>query len=193
MAWLREIDQWFQTAVLPYAGSYRAYARKLVGNESDADDLVQDAYAKVLGMTNWRAVEAPERFVFAIIRNLAIERFRRAKVVGIRQIGVLEQDNLPDPDPDAFVKTSAREELQIVLAAIDTLPQQCRKALLLRKIDGLSPAQIAVRMNLSVSTVEKHLAKGLRLLTLALARAQTRTLGRQSSSWRKPAIKTTTR
>jgi hypothetical protein len=41
-----------------------------------------------------------------IIRNLAIERFRRAKVVGIRQIGQLEQDTLPDPSPDAYVQTS---------------------------------------------------------------------------------------
>jgi DNA-directed RNA polymerase specialized sigma24 family protein len=76
---------------------------ELTSDEADAEDLVQEAYAKVLGVADWRRLEAPERFVMTIIRNLAFERFRRAKVVGIRQIGVLEMEALPDPAPDAHV------------------------------------------------------------------------------------------
>lgn len=193
MAWLRDIDRWFVEAVLPFATDYRAYARKLTGDEADAEDLVQEAYAKVLGLADWRQIEAPERFVFTIIRNLAFERFRRAKVVGIRQIGVLEMDSLPDPAPDAYAAASARQELDIVLAALQTLPAQCRKVLVLRKMHALSPGEIAVRMNLSVSTVEKHLAKGLRLLTKALATGDGRGIERRSGSWRRRAIKTETR
>lgn len=192
MAWLREIDQWFAAAVLPYAANYRAYARKLTHDEADAEDLVQEAYAKVLGVAEWRRLEAPERFVMTIIRNLAFERFRRAKVVGIRQIGVLEMDSLPDPTPDAYAITSARQELDRVLAAMDRLPEQCRKVLTLRKMHGLSPGQIAVRLNLSVSTVEKHLAKGLRLLTKALAAGDGRSIEKRPSSWPRRAIKTET-
>ena len=193
MAWLRDIDRWFVTSVLPYADNYRAYARKLTGDEADAEDLVQEAYAKVLAVPDWKRLEAPERFVLTIIRNLAYERFRRAKVVGIRQIGVLEMDALADPSPDAYAVTSAREELDRVLAALDRLPEQCRKVLTLRKMHGLSPGQIAVRLNLSVSTVEKHLAKGLKLLTKALAASDGRSFARRSSSWVKRAIKTETR
>ena len=193
MAWLRDIDRWFAASVLPYAANYRAYARKLVNDEGDAEDLVQEAYAKVLGVAEWRRLEAPERFVMTIIRNLAFERFRRAKVVGIRQIGVLEMDALPDPAPDAYAVTSARQELDLVLAALERLPVQCRKVLTLRKMHGLSPGQIAVRLNLSVSTVEKHLAKGLKLLTKALATGDGRSIEKRSSSWRDRAIKTETR
>jgi DNA-directed RNA polymerase specialized sigma24 family protein len=58
---------------------------------------------------------------------------------------------------------------------------------------GLSPGQIAVRLNLSVSTVEKHLAKGLKLLTKALATGDGRSIEKRSSSWRDRAIKTETR
>ena len=192
MAWLRDIDRWFATRVLPYAGNYRAYARKLIGDEAEAEDLVQEAYAKVLGVADWRRLEAPDRFVMTIIRNLAFERFRRAKVVGIRQIGVLEMDRLVDPAPDAYAVTSARQELDLVLAALDRLPEQCRKVLTLRKMYGLSPGQIAVRLNLSVSTVEKHLAKGLRLLTKALAAGDGRSIEKRPSSWPRRAIKTET-
>lgn len=111
MAWLRDIDKWFAEAVLPFAPNFRAYARKLSNDPADAEDLVQEAYAKVLGVPDWRRLEAPERFVLTVIRNLAFERFRRAKVVGIRQIGVLEMEALPDPAPDAHAVASAREEL----------------------------------------------------------------------------------
>ena len=192
MAWLRDIDRWFATSVLPYAANYRAYARKLIGDEAEAEDLVQEAYAKVLSVPDWRRLEAPERFVMTIIRNLAFERFRRAKVVGIRQIGVLEMDSLPDPTPDAYAITSARQELDLVLAALDRLPEQCRKVLTLRKMYGLSPGQIAVRLNLSISTVEKHLAKGLRLLTKALASGDGRSIEKRPSSWPRRATKTET-
>lgn len=193
MTWLREIDQWFAATVLPHATNYRAYARRLTGDEADAEDLVQEAYAKVLSLTDWRRLEAPDRFVMTVIRNLAFERFRRAKVVAIRQIGVLEMDALPDPAPDAYAVTSARQELDLVLAALERLPVQCRKVLTLRKMHGLSPGQIAVRLNLSVSTVEKHLAKGLKLLTKALATGDGRSIEKRSSSWRNRAIKTETR
>lgn len=193
MAWLREIDKWFAEAVLPSAPVYRAYARKLTGDAVEAEDLVQEAYAKVLGVPDWRRLEQPERFVLTIIRNLAFERFRRAKVVGIRQIGVLEMEALPDPAPDAHAVTSAREELSRVLEALDRLPEQCRRVVTLRKMEGLSPGQIAVRLNLSISTVEKHLAKGLMLLTKALAVSEGRRIGSKAGTWRKRAIKTETR
>ena len=193
MAWLREIDKWFAEAVLPSAPVYRAYARKLTGDAVEAEDLVQEAYAKVLGVPDWRRLEQPERFVLTIIRNLAFERFRRAKVVGIRQIGVLEMESLPDPAPDAHAVTSAREELLRVLEAVDRLPEQCRRVVTLRKMAGLSPGQIAVRLNLSISTVEKHLAKGLMLLTKYLAAREGRGIGSKAGTWRKRAIKTETR
>ena len=193
MAWLREIDKWFDTAVLPSAPVYRAYARKLTGDAVEAEDLVQEAYAKVLAVPDWRRLEQPERFVLTIIRNLAFERFRRAKVVGIRQIGVLEMEALPDPAPDAHAVTSAREELLRVLEAVDRLPEQCRRVVTLRKMEGLSPGQIAVRLNLSISTVEKHLANGLMLLTKSLAASEGRRIGSKAGTWRKRASKTETR
>ncbi len=118
---------WFAASVLPYAPNHRAYARKLVGDEGDAEDLVQEAYAKVLGVAEWRRLEAPERFVMTIIRNLAFERFRRAKVVGIRQIGVLEMDALPDPAPDAYAVTSAREELDLCWRRSNACPSSAEK------------------------------------------------------------------
>src|SRR6185436_20784820 len=97
MSWLREIDVWFVESVLPFAPHYRAYARRLTENPSDAEDLVQEAYTKVLGSPDWRSLKSPEGFVLTTMRNLAFDRFRREKVVGIKQIGSLELNAVPDP------------------------------------------------------------------------------------------------
>ncbi|MFN3524154.1 MAG: RNA polymerase sigma factor [Phenylobacterium sp.] len=164
MAWLREADRWFLAAVLPHRAVFRAYARRLVGDESEADDLVQEAYGRVLGC-DWRRLEAPERFVLRVIRNLAVERFRKARVVSIRQIDALDPEAIADDAPDPESRLAARDDLRHAIRALGALPPQCRRVLILRKLQGLSPGEIAVRLGLSVSTVEKHLAKGLRLLT----------------------------
>jgi RNA polymerase sigma factor (sigma-70 family) len=185
MSWLREIDIWFAESVLPFASHYRAYARRLTENSSDAEDLVQEAYAKVLSCPDWRRLESPERFMLTTIRNLAFDRFRREKVVGIKHIGSLELDAVPDPTPDVLAQEGARQELELVLKAFEGLPEQIRTVLALRRMHGLSPGQIATKLNLSVSTVEKHMAKGLRLLSARVAVSASRTNGlRQSTLWR---------
>ena len=190
MSWLREVDIWFAESVLPFASHYRAYAQRLTENSSDAEDLVQEAYAKVLGSPDWRRLESPERFVLATIRNLAFDRFRKEKVVGIRQVGSLELNAVPDPTPDVVAQEGARQELELVLKAFEGLPEQIRTVLALRRVHGLSPGQIATKLNLSVSTVEKHMAKGLRLLTARVAVSQSKMNGlRQSILWRQRAGK----
>ncbi|HKT55044.1 MAG TPA: RNA polymerase sigma factor [Caulobacteraceae bacterium] len=163
MRWLRDIDRWFIDEVLPHGGRFRAYARRLTRDAAEADDLVQEAYARVLTATDWRMIVMPERFVLSAIRNLACDRVRRSRVVDFQDIHAL--DAAPDPAPSPAAHAEDRDDLRQVMAMIDRLPAQCRKVLLLRRVEGLTPGQIAEKLHISVSTVEKHLAKGLRLLT----------------------------
>jgi RNA polymerase sigma-70 factor (ECF subfamily) len=65
----------------------------------------------------------------------------------------------------------ARQELRQLEAAIAHLPEGCRTVLLLRKIDLLSHQEIADRLGLAISTVEKQHARALRLLRTALSAA----------------------
>ena len=167
LRWLREVDRWFIDSVLPHGASFRAYARRLIGDASEAEDLVQEAYAQVLSGADWRRIVSPDRFILRTIRNLACDRVRRANVVHFKDVAALEA--APDPLPGPAEQVQDRDELQRVLAAVQRLPPQCRKVVLMRRAEGLSPREIAEKLRISVSTVEKHLAKGLRLLTHILA------------------------
>ena len=75
-------------------------------------------------------------------------------------------------------------ELQRVAEQLETLPRKCRQAFLLRKVDGMSQAQIAAEMGISENTVEKHLAKALRLLL--------RLCGRERAEGASPAVSSRT-
>lgn len=166
LSWLRDIDRWFLAEVLPHAAAYRAKAAYLCCRDN-AEDLVHDAYARVLKTPDYRTIVTPRGFVLTIVHKLALERLRRANVVRIDMFASLDTLGVADPAPDAFAVASGRSELQRMLDLIDALPAQCSRVLHMRKIQGMSPGDIADVLCISVSTVEKHIAKGLALITRA--------------------------
>ena len=166
MSWLRDIDRWFVAEVLPHAPAYRARAAHFCGRD-DAEDLVQEAYARTLKTPDHRAILTPRSFVLAVVRNLALERLRRAQVVRIDVMASLDMVELADPAPDAFAVAAGRSDLHHLSILLDALPPQCGRVLRMRKIQGMTPLAIAEALSISVSTVEKHIAKGLALITQA--------------------------
>ncbi|MBX7483348.1 RNA polymerase sigma factor [Qipengyuania qiaonensis] len=164
MSWLRPIDQWFADQVFVYRAKHRAYALRLTRDGDEAEDLVQEAYARLFRLSNWAEIANPNAFTLRIIHNEAVERFRKAQVVQLDRslsLQALEPvDEQPLPDRVAI----ARQDLNRMAGYLERLPPRCREAVCLRKIDNLSPREVAAKMDISVSTLEKHLSKGLRLL-----------------------------
>lgn len=172
MAFLREIDSWFIQEILPHGPRYLALARRLSPNGEEAADLVQDVYLKVLATDGWQAIKDPRAYVLRMVRNLAIQRMRRARVVSMEAVANMETITVSDDRPDAFEQASSRQRLRRVLDALQSLPPRCREIVELRRIQGLSSRDIAARQGLSLSTVEKRLARGMALITLAVEGAE---------------------
>lgn len=152
--------------VLPHAAAYRARAAHFCGPD-EAEDLVQEAYARILATPDHKAIAAPRGFVLTVVRNLALERLRRANVVRIDALASMDMLEVADPAPDAFAVTSGRSELRYLLDLINGLPPQCGRVVHMRKIQQMPPTRIAEELSISLSTVEKHIAKGLALITKA--------------------------
>ena len=183
MSWLRDVDRWFIETVLPAGGRYRALAVRLVG-EREAEDLVQEAYAKLLSLGEWRTIEHPPAFTLRIVRNLALYRLRRESLVRIEQVAAVERIEVADGAPGPHAIVSARQELDGLIALIETLPPRCREVIRMRKFEGMSPQAIADSLGLSVSTVEKHITKGVAILTRGLAaRLEMADEGDRPNSW----------
>ncbi|MFZ5746482.1 MAG: RNA polymerase sigma factor [Pseudomonadota bacterium] len=183
MTWLRDIDRWFAEEVFVHQGTHRAYARRLMRDADDAEDLVQEAYARLFALENWAGIGNPHAFTMRIIHNGAIERFRRADVVRLDRSVALQTLDPVDDSPAPDVIAADRAELRRLARAMETLPERCREAVQLRRIEGLPPGEVAERMRISVSTVEKHLTKGLRLLVERLATADDPGQARRAHEW----------
>lgn len=164
MSWLRDIDIWFADHVFVFNQQHRRYAASLMRQGDEAEELVQEAYARLFALPDWASVANPHAFTMRIIRNLAIERFRRADVVRFDQGALLDALDIADHAPTPDVVAMDRSELDHVARLMQTMPSRMREALHLRRIEGLPPAQVAERMGISVSTVETHLVKALRFL-----------------------------
>jgi RNA polymerase sigma factor (sigma-70 family) len=164
MIWLREFDHWFIDQVLPYERQYLKLARKLTGDFDEAADLVHDAYARMFAHEGARQAANPRAYVLQIIRNLGIQRIRRARIVSFESVAAVEDLQQADLGVDALGQLSDRDELRRLIVAIQKLPPQARRVVIMRRFDEMSPKDVAERLGISVSTMEKHLAKGLSLL-----------------------------
>lgn len=149
-------------------GPLRRFLRRMLRDEAEAEDIAHDAYLRVLPVVERSAAEKPEALLYTTARRLAINRLKRRTHAPIsREAAAL--DTSASPQPDVVTQVIARQELERVEAAIADLPEGCRAVLLLRKVELLSHREIADRLGIAISTVEKQHARALRLLRARLS------------------------
>ncbi|WP_458372623.1 RNA polymerase sigma factor [Pseudomonas veronii] len=139
------------------------FLRKRTDNASDAADMTQDVFTQWLDYRDRAKVEQPRAFLFQMARNLLRDHWRRQKVRQAVHADQVERDaepviDEPNPPMAAALRQQRLEQLKEVLAELS--PRR-REALMLHRFEGLSQAQIAERMGISTSMVEKHIAFAL--------------------------------
>lgn len=162
------LRDWFVREVLPLEAALMQFLRRSSRNRAEADDLRQEVYVRICEAARHEIPRPARPFVFAVARNLLIDRARREQIVSIEAVadlGALEAV-ADEPEPDRTV--IARQELRRLQTALDHLPNRCRQAVVMRKIDGLSYREIAQRMGIAEDTVSKHLREGMYVLADAL-------------------------
>lgn len=161
---------WLRERVLPLEPMLLSFAIRLcMGKREDAEDLVHETFARLIAYTGWREIDNVAAFASRVLKNLVVQEARRRKIMPIHLMADLELLMFSDDSPGTHRVVEARDELARLVTLIEELPPQCRKVMTLCKIYGLPYAEIAVQLGLSVSTVEKHVMKGLRLCAERLA------------------------
>ena len=142
------------------------YVRRLLGSRyraEDVDDFTQEVFVRAFAAKKSEPLDYPKAYLFRVARNLVIKSGMRKNRPLEMLIEDFEIDGIIDSRPPQDVVVHEKSRLEAFYRAANRLPPQCRTALLLRQLEGLSHKQISKRMEISTSTVEKHLAKGLRL------------------------------
>ncbi|RYF25082.1 MAG: sigma-70 family RNA polymerase sigma factor [Comamonadaceae bacterium] len=150
---------------------YRELLRFLQGSVKDRDtaaDLAQESYARVLAVQqSGEPIAEPRALLYRTARNLVIDQHRRSEVRAQHHLSDgtsadAAADTVAAPpafEPDVVAMSS--QTVNALLAAIGELPLRCREAFILHKFDGLSQAEVARHMGISVTMVERHIKAGM--------------------------------
>ncbi|AZE49934.1 Sigma-70 factor FpvI (ECF subfamily) [Pseudomonas chlororaphis] len=144
------------------------YYRELVcflnaklGNLQVAEDVVHDAYVRVLERSSDTPIEQPRAFLYRTALNLVIDGHRRNALRQVEPLDVLDnEERFFSPSPHTSIDHGQR--LDMLQRALAELPVLCRESFLLRKLEGLSHPEIAERLGISRSLVEKHIVNAMK-------------------------------
>ena len=139
----------------------KSFLARYLARRQDIDDVVQETFLKAYKAGQKTEIQSPKAFLFQVAKNTALKELTRKSTL---ITGYIEDSVSPEVIEDTLSvedQVDTRQKLTLFGRAVATLPKQCKRAFILRKVYGLSHKEIAGQLNLSVSTVEKHVANGL--------------------------------
>jgi RNA polymerase sigma factor (sigma-70 family) len=159
--------RWFDELVEETRADLTFHTRRFISCPDDAQEIVQEAYLRVFCMLRDADLcdHQPRALLYKTTRNIAISRSRHLKVVRDNASYVSIAEDLRCVIADTEREATTTQQLDRLRQALALLPPRCRQVVLLRLEGGLSQRDIAQRIGIAESTVEKHLAKGLKSCT----------------------------
>lgn len=145
---------------LDHHGWLQGWLRTRLNCSADAADLAQDTFVRILRRRQATAMSEPRAYLRTVARGLVIDLWRRRD---IEQAWLETLAQQPEREvPSAETTLLVIESLTAIDRLLDELKPQVREAFLLAQLEGLSCPQIARHLGVSLSTVERHIAKALR-------------------------------
>lgn len=138
-----------------------------IGSTADAQELMQEAYAKVLALDRPGAISLQAGYLWKIAVNLAIDR-RRERASQERFMSAARASSAENREFSAESTCEARERLEIVERAISELPPRCREAFILHVLQGLTFEEVGDKMEISWRMAIKHVSRALEYLQTCL-------------------------
>jgi len=142
-------------------GALKRYASRYFRKPHEIEDVVQEAFVKVLEAQNNRKMQVNDAYLYRTTRNLALNIIQKSEnrltdTLGdlLPKTALLETTSLED-------EFESQERFQLFCRAVRKLPRKCQRVFILRKIYGLSLKEIAERLDISIKTVEAHLTKAI--------------------------------
>lgn len=142
--------------ITTHVTALRRYALVLVGDPHEADDLVQEALARVLAhMRAWRPVRDLRAYLFTTMHNVFIDSTRKRHN---------RSDHVPIEDVMGTLSSPAtqprRLEFRDLLQGLAALPEQQREVLLLVGLEGMSYIETARILDVPLGTIMSRLSRG---------------------------------
>lgn len=133
---------------------------RMVNNPSTAEDLLQETYLRVTRALSERTVEHLEPFVFQTARNLALDHLRARRIQSrtlLDDVPLEVVHNVVAPQSSAEDAAHAERMLERLNISLQALSPRQQQIFILNRLHGHSYQDIAERLGVSLSTVQKEL------------------------------------
>jgi RNA polymerase sigma-70 factor (ECF subfamily) len=145
----------------------RYFSRRL-GNHPEIEDLVQDVFARIVARDSTEPVEHLNGYILKTASSVMADRMRRqsSRGDGLHVVFDSEAHGEESLDPERIL--SGKEDLHVATAALLSLPERTRTIFILHRLEGCKYREIAARIGISVSAVEKHMVRAIDHLSLEM-------------------------
>ncbi|ESQ80367.1 RNA polymerase sigma factor [Asticcacaulis sp. YBE204] len=152
----------FSHLLVRYTPAIRNYLARRTRSPSEADDLTQEVLARVLKRAESGPIDNVEGYLFQAAANLLRESGRRNTLRNAAQVIEIQPELLEGEDaqtPERILM--GRDAVRRVKAALNELPERTRAIFILSRFEDMKGAEIARRLGISASAVEKHMMRAL--------------------------------
>jgi len=154
--------KWFRELFDKYYESIRHFAYFKIGDVDMADDVVQETFLKLWDIRASVRDDTVKTLLYTIAGNIIKNHFKHQQVVYNFQQSRETDINPENSSADEAIRMEQlNRQLQDALASI---PDGPREVFLMNRIDGLTYAEIAARLGLSVKAIEKRMSEALAVL-----------------------------
>jgi RNA polymerase sigma-70 factor (ECF subfamily) len=137
-----------------------------LGNASDADDLAQDTFTRILGRADLAALHEPRAFLTTVAKGVLVNWYQRQALerAYLEALAALPEPTTISPEQRLLIL----ETLHVIDAMLDALPPKVKQAFLMAQLDGMGYADIAAHLNLSLITIKRYMKQAFLQCLLAM-------------------------
>jgi RNA polymerase sigma factor (sigma-70 family) len=150
-------------AFIKHESFLKRYLSRFLSRSQDIEDVVQDTFLKSYMAEKKHEIRSPKAFLFRVARNAALKELTKKSRQIANYIEDIDAPELISDEVSVEELTAARQKLGMFCQSALEMTPRCRRVFLMAKVYGFSYKEISSQLDISVSTIEKHVAKGLEI------------------------------
>lgn len=149
---------------LNYESAIKRFLGRILYRPEDVDEIAQETFLKAYSAKHKSEIQSPKAYLFRVAKNIALRELTRksAKMTDYLEDALAKDDGVICGLDSLEDELMAEQKISDYCSAVVNMPPQCRKVFLMRKVHAKSHKEIATRLNISTSAVEKHIANGVK-------------------------------
>ncbi|MEQ8735548.1 MAG: RNA polymerase sigma factor [Rhodospirillaceae bacterium] len=143
-------------------GLIASVLRRYALQQVDIADITQETILRALEAEKRTKIREPKGFLVGIAKNIARSELQRRSKMMTALLDDFDPETYVIDEPAVDEVVDSRQRMRFFGQAVAMLPPQCQKVFVLKHVHGASHQEIAAKLDIAISTVEKHVALGLK-------------------------------